>query len=480
MPLQIRRGTTAERLTITPLPGELIYDTTTEEIYVGDGVTAGGQITTGISIEDASDAAAALFTSGVHTGISFNFNDTNNRIDASIVGPLSVDLNGSVIANNDTVLVDAETGTIPWSVISGAPSIPTNTNQLTNGANFITLAQVPPIPETISSFFNDSGYITSSAIPTNISAFTNNSGYITSSAIPTNISAFTNDSGYITSNTDIKGSVFADDSTMLVDGVSGLLVGPLATSGLASNLNTNGRSIVSVSNQNITIEPNGSGAIVLGKNVFLLPNTRLSVSATTAAINQVEISSFHDATGNSSNFVFSRARGTTSAPAPVIDNDHTVDITFSAFSGTGYRVLAGILGKVDGPVTPSYIPGKIEFFTTDTAGVVENRFVFRNDGTLQVDNITGNLSSLSVTGDLIGSVFADDSTLIVDALENKINTNSVSLSQFLQLPIYADDAARLAGIPTPAQGMVIFMQTGTLPAATNQIQIFNGTNWITL
>jgi len=41
---------------------------------------------------------------------------------------------------------------------SGQPTIPTNTNQLTNGANFITAA----------------------SIPTNISTFTNNSGYLTS------------------------------------------------------------------------------------------------------------------------------------------------------------------------------------------------------------------------------------------------------------------------------------------------------------
>ena len=32
----------------------------------------------------------------------------------------------------------AWTGTVNWSIITGAPTIPTNTNQLTNGAGFIT------------------------------------------------------------------------------------------------------------------------------------------------------------------------------------------------------------------------------------------------------------------------------------------------------------------------------------------------------
>ena len=47
MSLQIRRGTEAERLTITPLTGELIYTTDTQLVYVGDNVTAGGILVSG-------------------------------------------------------------------------------------------------------------------------------------------------------------------------------------------------------------------------------------------------------------------------------------------------------------------------------------------------------------------------------------------------------------------------------------------------
>jgi Major tropism determinant N-terminal domain len=42
MSLQIRRGTEAERLTITPLTAELIYTIDTKLVYVGDGTTVGG------------------------------------------------------------------------------------------------------------------------------------------------------------------------------------------------------------------------------------------------------------------------------------------------------------------------------------------------------------------------------------------------------------------------------------------------------
>jgi len=43
MAFKIRRGTDAERLTITPAEGELIYTTDTKKIYVGDGTTVGGK-----------------------------------------------------------------------------------------------------------------------------------------------------------------------------------------------------------------------------------------------------------------------------------------------------------------------------------------------------------------------------------------------------------------------------------------------------
>jgi Major tropism determinant N-terminal domain len=42
MPLRLRRGTNADRTTITPVQGEPIYTTDTKKLFVGDGTTAGG------------------------------------------------------------------------------------------------------------------------------------------------------------------------------------------------------------------------------------------------------------------------------------------------------------------------------------------------------------------------------------------------------------------------------------------------------
>jgi len=89
MPLQIRRGTTAERLSITPLVGEPVFDTTLGQIFVGDGTTAGGTSPNidAQTIEQALDTVGAALVNGVHQNIAFTYGtaqDTANRIDATV------------------------------------------------------------------------------------------------------------------------------------------------------------------------------------------------------------------------------------------------------------------------------------------------------------------------------------------------------------------------------------------------------------
>lgn len=62
MPLQIRRGTNADRTTITPLVGEPVFTTDTKQLYVGDGTTAGGVAVGGVS--DGSKGAISVASNG--------------------------------------------------------------------------------------------------------------------------------------------------------------------------------------------------------------------------------------------------------------------------------------------------------------------------------------------------------------------------------------------------------------------------------
>jgi hypothetical protein len=166
MSLRIRRGTESQRLGFTPDLGEIIWTTNGEKLYVGDGVTPGGknigaqlagvgltfngttgkldssasfttdQIAEGVnnkyfSSELAQDAVASALVTGVHSGISFVYNttqDTANRIDATV--SLSLDnlsdvvisgtpSNGQVLKYNTSTSrweagadIDTDTGTL--------------------------------------------------------------------------------------------------------------------------------------------------------------------------------------------------------------------------------------------------------------------------------------------------------------------------------------------------------------------------------
>lgn len=59
MPLRLRRGTNADRTTITPVQGEPIYTTDTKKLYVGDGTTAGGVVIGGTMSIDTQDFTAS-------------------------------------------------------------------------------------------------------------------------------------------------------------------------------------------------------------------------------------------------------------------------------------------------------------------------------------------------------------------------------------------------------------------------------------
>ena len=70
-----------------------------------------------------------------------------------------------------------------YNDLSNKPTIPTNNNQLTNGAGYITASSIPSVPTNNNQLTNGAGYITASSIP----------------SVPTKTSDLTNDSGFITS-----------------------------------------------------------------------------------------------------------------------------------------------------------------------------------------------------------------------------------------------------------------------------------------
>lgn len=186
MPLKLRRGTDAERQTVTPAAGEPIYTTDTKKLYVGDGTTQGGiavDTTAGGSL--ALDNLADVSTAGSVDGNVIKYNGASWE---SV--PLTLDNIGDV----DT------TGAVTGSVIKyNGASWEVGTDDNTVGGGGIALTDLT---------------VVQNAAGTAGLTYNNSTGEFTYT--PPDLSDL---GGDIPGNLDISGSVFGDDSTLLVDGV---------------------------------------------------------------------------------------------------------------------------------------------------------------------------------------------------------------------------------------------------------------------
>ena len=425
MPLQIRRGTDAERLAMTqPLAqGELLFVSTpgAERLYIGNGSTLGGIQITGYTNADAKDAAAASFTGGTHSGITFTYNTTTDLISANVdlsnyQGILRGDLIGSVFADDSSLLVDAVAGIIPAAVVSGT--------------------------------------------------FTGNvSGNVTG-----------NTTGYHTG--DVKGSVFADDSSILVDAVSGTISATSITGNIFTDFidSTNSSAITFspsvVFNSDVTVEndlianltgnirsPIGETIIdnatrtagfasvgidtngsIFGNNLFISGGppgvTLLTVDTVLPDTPVFKFQNNNTSGAHTASVGLLRGRGTVFAPASVISGDEIGDILSCGFDGVQYLPATSISTIVDGPVSAGVVPSRIEIYTTNVSGVA--------------------------------------------GLKLTVGSTAVQFTVPPNLPVVANDTARTALVPTPAAGMMIFMTAGSSPAATNKVQVYDSTAWVNL
>ena len=105
MPLRLRRGTNAERLSITPLEGEILYVTDLKKVFVGDGTTVGGV--------DIVQTLGGALTGNLDLNTNSIYGAGNVDIFGNITGltikgrSFEGDLVGSVFSDDSTVMVDS-------------------------------------------------------------------------------------------------------------------------------------------------------------------------------------------------------------------------------------------------------------------------------------------------------------------------------------------------------------------------------------
>lgn len=223
MALRLRRGTDAERGTITPLSGELIYTTDTGKLYVGDGTTLGGNLV-GPVAASSYDVINDL-TPQLGGDLDLNGSD--------IIGTGNINITGTITATGSINLGDgAEDNIIVGGVITSSLTPGTSdAYDLGSAANRWRQLHVNGVAV--------DGHIEALSINADliddgsVVAFNSATGLFTgdlqgnilagdsSIIVNSNTGEFT---GNLTGNTtgyhtgDVSGSVFTNNSTLVIDG----------------------------------------------------------------------------------------------------------------------------------------------------------------------------------------------------------------------------------------------------------------------
>lgn len=121
MALRIRRGTSVQRTGITPVSGELIFDTTQNKLYVGNGSTAGGV-----------EVVAGQIGGNLGSNINLNNFDITGAGNINITGTITA--SGTITGNGNLVLGDGNDDNVSFNADINSNIVP-NTGSLTVGTS---------------------------------------------------------------------------------------------------------------------------------------------------------------------------------------------------------------------------------------------------------------------------------------------------------------------------------------------------------
>tara|TARA_B100000780_G_scaffold258341_1_gene208642 strand:+ start:589 stop:1992 length:1404 start_codon:yes stop_codon:yes gene_type:complete len=449
MALRLRRGTNAERQLITPAQGELIYTTDTKALYIGDGSTAGGIVVQGgggggastlndltdVVIGSLADGQILSYNSGTTkwgpTNLaSITFGKLNQHTD--VLYPDNVPNNGDIlmsdganwlpqnftggqwnidiVGSDSSLLVDGHnnkiTGNLNGDIIDPGDnstildsSTRIMSNVTTKHANNTT-AYDPSLRAFFGDFVgNHQGDVYSSTITGTVKLLDHSTGIFYGDVSGGDI--WNSDSSLLLSAHtgtlygDVVGSIYADDSTTIVDGITGKIVGSIKTTNVSEF----------------------DGAINIAKNVAADP-VLAYYSTTHGAFPTAPISVQNIGNSAISNEIgLSKFRGTNSARLAVQSGDSLGGIAWAGADVAGGNSV--VAGAIRATVTAAPSANSIEADIT----------ILTRDGAI------GNYGeALRVRHD-------------------KVTT----FSGAAKLVNYADTTARDAAITTPETGMMIYL-----------------------
>jgi hypothetical protein len=491
MSLRIRRGTDAQRQTITLDQGEIAFTTDTKKIYVGDGVTLGGNnilatsggvgvtfnattqaldfntgalgLTTSAVIEGANkyftvqraqDAAASLFTSSGSPPVSGTITNTVATGTVVLGSTPSVMVQGErfVVTGNAFATGNLLNGTYYVVSQNGGNVVLASTFALAQaGTAITTLTTATLTGVTYTASGTDSGItftydsvnhtIIATASGSNATSLVTDLAPQLGANLALNSYAISgNGSIGITGNITNTGNI-NNTGTITSNGVANL--GGLTTTGTVS------ASIITASGAitgQTLVATQGLGANLPlnGKTISGSGNIGITGGLTLNLTADIQTRQSLDVVGTTGYITSLVSRGTLVVPTAIRASDELGGILVRAYTNGSKTGIAGIVSFIvdDTAVIAGgdYVKSKLVLSAaTDTSQDAGNAFILSSDGT--------------------------------------VTSNAFVASKYTQLAVYANDAARSTAIPAPAKGMMVFMTAGTVPSVTNKAVIYNGTAW---
>ena len=483
MALQIRRGTEAQRQSLsgtsTPAIGEPLFTTDTRKLFIGDGSTTGGVAlgyygTVAVAGQGTLSAENNTSTLTLIAGdnIVLTTNATNDSVTISAprdveefnTGSINIFQNNIVGLNSNENIVIDPSGTGIVNINSGLTVTGTITGSTVGNIIPFYFDNQAAFPSATTyhgaiahSHFDGKMYFAHAGAWNALVNATDATSANTANKIVVrdgsgNFSAGTISATAIEGNFDgqLNGSVFGDDSTLLVDAVNNVHFGVFNTDTIKiedatiSTLN---------SNQNLIIDLSGTGVLnvqttVVATRLELFNDvfgSGISVANATPTNSSLVLSATHNGASTSTPFTavpgafagpitgstitFLRAKGLNplSPQTPAL-NDEIATLDFNAFSLSEetYISVAKFRAVVDGAISGTTTPGRLEFLATNSSGTSATR--------------------LTVSGSEIAATVP------------------------FKLPAFADSTARDAAITSPTAGMVVL--TGTT------FQGYSGAAWV--
>ncbi|MDB4341467.1 hypothetical protein OAA22_00195 [bacterium] len=276
---------------------------------------------------------------------------------------------------------------------------------------------------------------------------------------------------------DIRGNIYGDDSTLLVDAINGRIVGPVVTSSVTAtnvvgnltgdvvgsvtgsvvgnttgthfgnvNGNVTGDIVGSVfaddsssvidsmakvltiakitSTGNLQINATGGISVASESNLTIgsvgydnaFKNGQLIIKRSSTSGVAMSVNTYHDS-DNVADMKSVKHRGTVDTPASYQSGDRTMELVGQAYDGATNRENVTLVFETTGAVSNNVAPGKATFKVHNTAGNTTD-FAFQNDGGL-VMPASGYVQFGSVTTTQRNALTAANGMVIYNSSDNK-------------------------------------------------------------